>query len=127
QIAQKMIRSWGMSETLGPLSYAQGDDQIFLAREISQHRDYSEETAKKIDAEITSLAKRAYDRAKDVLSQNRDILDKLTELLLDKETVLGSEMDDLILSLRPGIKLPPRGGAGDSKSKKNLHEEDTVL
>ena len=126
QIAQKMIRSWGMSETLGPLSYAQGDDHIFLGREISQHRDYSEETAKKIDEEITSLAKRAYDRAKDVLVQNRDILDKLTELLLDKETVLGSEMDDLILSLRPGIKLPPRGGAGDSKSKKNLHEEDTV-
>jgi len=114
-IAQKMVRSWGMSDELGPLSYAKGEDQIFLGREIAQHRDFSDETAKKIDSEIARLAKRAYQRAKDILVDNRDILDRLAELLLEKETVLGAEMDELILSMRPGIDLPAKGtdaGAG---------------
>jgi hypothetical protein len=51
-LAQQMIRSWGMSETLGPLSFAKDEEQVFLGREIAQHRDYSEETARKIDAEV---------------------------------------------------------------------------
>ena len=51
-IAQKMIRNWGMSDELGPMSYAKEEDHIFLGREIAQHRDYSEETARKIDDEI---------------------------------------------------------------------------
>jgi cell division protease FtsH len=100
-IAQKMIRSWGMSETLGPLSYAKDEEQIFLGREISQHRDYSEETARKIDEEINSLIKRAYKTAQKVLNENLDILHKLVELLLEKETVMGSELDNLIISIKP--------------------------
>ena len=105
-LAQTMIRSWGMSDTLGPLSYAKGEEHIFLGREIAQHRDYSEETARKIDEEIANLIETAYDRAKQVLEENLDILHKLSELLLEKETVLGSELDDLIHTMRPGIELP---------------------
>ena len=107
-LAQQMIRTWGMSETLGPLSYAKGEEQIFLGREISQHRDYSEATAQKIDEEINKLIKDAYQCATDVLNENVDILHKLAELLLEKETVLGKELDELIQSLRPGIKLPSK-------------------
>jgi cell division protease FtsH len=106
ELAQQMIRSWGMSEELGPLSYAKGEEQVFLGREIAQHRDYSEETARKIDEEITKLVNRSYQRAKTVLNENLDILRKLAELLLEKETVMGKELDELILALRPGIKLP---------------------
>jgi cell division protease FtsH len=95
-----------MGEELSPLSYAQGDDQIFLGREISQHRDYSEHTAQKIDAEIARLVDRNYDRAKKILKENIDILYKLTELLLEKETVMGKELDELILSMRPDFKFP---------------------
>jgi cell division protease FtsH len=107
-LAQQMIRTWGMSDTLGPLSYAKGEEQVFLGREIAQHRDYSEATAQKIDEEINKLIKDAYQCATDVLNENVDVLHKLAELLLEKETVLGAELDDLIQSLRPGIELPSR-------------------
>jgi len=105
-LAQKMVRSWGMSEKLGPLSYAKNEEQIFLGREIAQHRDYSDETARKIDEEITSLIAGTYRMAKKVLKENLDILHKLAELLLEKETVQGKELDELIFSMRPGIELP---------------------
>ena len=104
-IAQKMVRSWGMSEELGPLSYGKGEEQIFLGREISHPRDYSEETARKIDEEVTILIKNSYKRAKEILGENIDILHKLAELLLEKETVKGDELDDLIRSMRPDIEL----------------------
>ena len=104
-IAQQMVRLWGMSEELGPLSYGKGEEQIFLGREISHARDYSEETARKIDEEVTILIKDSYKRAKKILNENIDILHKLAELLLEKETVKGNELDDLIRSMRPDIEL----------------------
>ncbi len=106
-IAVRMVRSWGMSEELGPLSYAKGEEQVFLGREIAQHRDYSEETARVIDREISKFINISYQKAKDVLEENVDILHKLSELLLEKETVMGKELDELILSMRPsGFRLP---------------------
>jgi cell division protease FtsH len=104
-LAQTMIRNWGMSDKLGPLSYSKGEEQIFLGREISQHRDYSDATANLIDEEINKLIKDAYQRAEKVLNENLDILHKLAELLLEKETVLGKELDELIEEFRPGIEL----------------------
>jgi len=104
-IAQQMVRLWGMSEELGPLSYGKGEEQVFLGREISHPRDYSEETARKIDEEVTILIKNSYKRAKEILKENIDILHKLAELLLEKETVKGDELDDLIRSMRPDIEL----------------------
>ena len=105
ELAQKMVRSWGMSEELGPLSYGKGEEQIFLGREISHARDYSEETARKIDEEIIILIKTSCKRAKKILNENIDILHKLAELLLEKETVKGDELDNLIRSMRPDIEL----------------------
>jgi cell division protease FtsH len=105
-LAQKMIRVWGMSEKLGPLSYSKEEEQIFLGREISQHRDYSEATAQKIDEEINTLISEAYQQAESVLKENIDVLHKLADSLLEKETVLGAELDALITSMRPGIELP---------------------
>jgi len=113
-LAQKMIRAWGMSEKLGPLSYSKEEEQIFLGREIAQHRDYSEATAQKIDEEVNQLIHNAYQKAKSVLKENIDILHKLAESLLEKETVLGAELDELITSLRPGIELPSHGTTADS-------------
>jgi cell division protease FtsH len=107
-LAQQMVRTWGMSEALGPLSYAKGEEQVFLGREIAQHRDYSEETANKIDAEISRLISDAYDQAKKVLEEHLDLLHALADMLLEQETVLGKELDELILSLNPDIDLPER-------------------
>jgi len=119
ELAEKMVRSWGMSKDLGLLSYAKNEEQIFLGREIAQHRDYSEETAKKIDGEIKKLIDQSYKRSKKILAENVDILHKLADLLLEKETVLGKELDELIHSLRPKIEIPP-------KSPKNEKEADAA-
>jgi cell division protease FtsH len=107
-LAQQMVRTWGMSEALGPLSYAKGEEQVFLGREIAQHRDYSEETANKIDAEISRLISDAYGQAKKVLEEHLDLLHALADMLLEQETVLGKELDELILSVNPDIDLPER-------------------
>jgi cell division protease FtsH len=110
ELARKMVCAWGMSEALGPLSYAQDKEQIFLGREIAQHRDYSEQTAQKIDEEIESLIGESCDRARKILNENMDILHKLAKLLLEKETVTGSELDDLIRAMMPGIELSAKIG-----------------
>jgi cell division protease FtsH len=121
ELAQQMIRSWGMSEALGPLSFAKDEEQVFLGREIAQHRDYSEETAKKIDNEINNLVTQAYERARSVLTENLDVLHKLAEQLLEKETILGAELDELIRQVKPGIQLPDKAGdsqeAGDNADR----------
>ncbi|BCS98981.1 ATP-dependent zinc metalloprotease FtsH [Desulfoluna limicola] len=104
-LANKMVRDWGMSEKLGPLSYSNAQDQIFLGREISQHKDYSENTAQLIDDEVTRFIMDSYTKAHDILTENLDVLHALSELLLDKETVMGKELDDLIYAMRPGIVL----------------------
>jgi cell division protease FtsH len=106
-LAQQMVRNWGMSEELGPLSYAKGEEQVFLGRDIAQHRDFSEATAQRIDNEVSRLIKTAYQQAKTILQEHMDILHALAALLLEKETVLGKELDELILSIKPDANLPP--------------------
>ncbi|MFP4159201.1 MAG: ATP-dependent zinc metalloprotease FtsH [Desulfobacterales bacterium] len=125
ELSQKMIRSWGMSETLGPLTYGQTDEPLFLGREIAQHRDYSEETARKIDSEVAALVTESYSRAKQILSDNRDILNALADRLLDKETVMGKELDEMIYEMRPGISLPadPTGPQEPGESSEEREPE----
>ena len=127
-VAQKMIRSWGMSEELGPLSFAKDDEHVFLGREIAQHRDYSEETARKIDQEINNLIEKAYNCSKQILKENLDILHALADRLLEKETVLGKELDELILSMKPGFEFPSQTSEKE-KTAENVqvqHEENTA-
>ncbi|WP_320043118.1 ATP-dependent zinc metalloprotease FtsH [uncultured Desulfobacter sp.] len=101
KLANRMIRSFGMSDALAPVSYEEHDDNIFIGREMTQAKSYSEATAQKIDAEVAGLINRAYSTAKTILEENIDILHALTDLLLEKETVMGPELDDLIADLRP--------------------------
>ncbi len=133
ELAQKMICSWGMSEALGPLTYGQNEEHIFLGREIAQHRDYSEATAQKIDSEVSNLVTESYNRAKQILTDNMDILNKLAERLLDTETVMGKELDAMIYEMRPGIKLPSdptgseeqhRTNAGEAEAEENRESAD---
>jgi cell division protease FtsH len=122
-LANKMIRDWGMSEKIGPLAYSLSNDQVFLGREISQHRDYSEETARLIDQEVSEFISWGHKTAHSILTENVDILHKLTELLLDKETIMGNELDDLIFSMRPGIELPSHNGKG----REQVAEGETAI
>jgi cell division protease FtsH len=95
-LARKMVTEWGMSEKLGPLTFGKKDEQIFLGREIARHKDYSEKTAVDIDEEVKTIVISAYDTAKNLLVENRDILEAFAKSLLEKETMDGEEIDSLI-------------------------------
>ncbi len=103
-LARKMVTEWGMSDKLGPLTFGKKEEQIFLGREIARHKDYSEKTAVDIDEEVKSIVFEAYKKAKDLLTENRDLLEVFANTLLEKETLDGPEIDALIngaVSARP--------------------------
>jgi cell division protease FtsH len=108
KLANRMIRSFGMSDNMAPLSYEDHDENIFIGREMTQAKGYSEATAQKIDAEVALLVDRAYKKGKEILEENIDILHRLTDLLIEKETVLGAELDDLIAQMRPDFDFHGR-------------------
>ncbi|MBF0412503.1 MAG: ATP-dependent zinc metalloprotease FtsH [Desulfamplus sp.] len=123
-MANRMVRVWGMSDELGPLAYNPGDEHIFIGRDIGHPREYSEDTARKIDAEVSSIIKRNYKIAKDILSEHIDILHKLAELLLEKETVMGRELDELIKSLKPDFNPPPPSTMFDDEMLHAIADEN---
>ena len=96
ELARKMVCEWGMSDEMGPMSFGRKEEQIFLGREIAQHRDYSEETARRIDSEIKRLVTGAHARALDLLNRHLDTLHKVAKTLLEKETLDAREMDELV-------------------------------
>jgi cell division protease FtsH len=102
EMARKMVCEWGMSE-LGPLSFGKKDEQIFLGREISQHRDYSEETAIRIDEEVKRIISNAYNRARGIIESHSKELVKVAEMLLEREVLDGSE----VRMIMGGDDLPP--------------------
>ncbi len=95
-IARKMVCTWGMSEEMGPLTFGKNEEQVFLGREISTHKNYSEDTAERIDKQVSKIVIENYDRAKKLLSDNIDILHKLAKELLEKEVLNAEELDELI-------------------------------
>ncbi len=96
ELARKMVCEWGMSEKLGPMAFGQREEQIFLGREITQHRDYSEETARLIDAEIRAIVTQSYEKAKEIIQNNMDTLHRLANTLLEKEVLDGNQIDRII-------------------------------
>ena len=125
-LATKMVRNWGMSDKLGPLSFEQGDEQIFIGREISHAKEYSEETARKIDAEVSAILLKSYAVAQQVLNENIEILHKLADLLLEKETVMGEELDDLIRSVKPDFNPTVKKSDDLTPEEETASEEDAV-
>jgi cell division protease FtsH len=95
-LARRMVCEWGMSEKMGPLTFGQKEEQIFLGREIAQHRDYSEKTAQEIDKEVKSIVSECYERAADIIKENMNLLHKLAKTLLEKE-VLDSHQIQLLI------------------------------
>ncbi|MEN6467322.1 MAG: ATP-dependent zinc metalloprotease FtsH [Syntrophaceae bacterium] len=101
-LARKMVCEWGMSEQMGPLSYGKKEEQIFLGREFAQHKDYSEETAEKIDREVATIVSENYEKAKGLLFSNLETLHRLANELLEKE-VLSAEELDAIIGVSPAL------------------------
>jgi cell division protease FtsH len=96
QLARKMVCEWGMSEKLGPLTFGKKEEEIFLGREIAQHRDYSEQTAILIDEEVKKIVNSAMDKADTILRDHQPILHRLAENLLEREILDGDEIDKII-------------------------------
>ena len=107
-LARKMVCEWGMSDEMGPLTYGKKDEQIFLGRELSTHKDYSEETAQKIDQEVSKIVTENYDRAKKLLSDNTDILHRMSEELLVKEVLNADELDAIVNTKKKKRRSPRR-------------------
>lgn len=103
QMARRMVCEWGMSDKMGPLSFGKREEQIFLGREIAQHRDYSEQTAINIDEEVRQIVEQNYQRAKDLLTQHLDILNKIATALLEKETLDIRDVDEIIAQVDPEL------------------------
>jgi cell division protease FtsH len=96
EMVRKMVCEWGMSEQLGPITFGKKEEQIFLGREIAQHKDYSESTAVMIDQELTRFSLEAYKRAKTVIEEHRDALVRVAEALLEFEVLDGEEVAALV-------------------------------
>ena len=96
ELARKMVCEWGMSDTLGPVTFGQKDQEVFLGREMAHHKDYSEETAVTIDNEIRQIVVGQYDRVIQLLTDNRDALDRLSNSLLEHETLDANDVDAMI-------------------------------
>ncbi len=95
-LARQMVCEWGMSEKLGPMTFGKKEEEIFLGRDFTQQQEFSEGTAIEIDAEVRRIILESYERAKAILKKNFQLLGKVAEALLEKETLDGSEIDALV-------------------------------
>ncbi|HEY7388565.1 MAG TPA: ATP-dependent zinc metalloprotease FtsH [Bryobacteraceae bacterium] len=116
-MARKMVCEWGMSE-LGPLSFGKKEEQIFLGREIAQHRDYSEETAIRIDEQVKKLVQGGYDQAARILDERSDALVRIAEALLVREILDGNE----VMQLVNGQPLPPLPASGGKDAEDHTQQ-----
>ncbi len=113
-IARKMVCEWGMSEKLGPLAYGAKEEEIFLGREITKHKDYSEQTAQDIDSELKKIVINGMERAEKILTDNIDVLHKLSQELLEREILDNDEIEKIMR----GEELPPIKKNGTPESDK---------
>lgn len=117
-IARKMVCEWGMSDVLGPIAYGHKDQEIFLGKEITKHKDFSEQTAQDIDNELKKIIMDGMDRAEKILADNVEVLHKLSKELLEREILDGEEIDKIMR----GEELPPmkRNSTDSGKDKETI-------
>ena len=127
-MARRMVCEWGMSESMGPLTFGKKEEQIFLGREIAQHQDYSEDTAIRIDQEIKRIITTNYDQARSILETNRPALDKIAEELLVRE-VLDADQVRSIAQGKPLEEYKPVAapGVADDPSKRAQKERPSMV
>ena len=119
ELARAMVCEYGMSE-MGPLTFGKKEEQIFLGREIAQHRDFSEDTAIKIDQEVKKIVTAQYERAKGIIDENRDTMIRLAECLLERESLDGVEIRRIVAGLP--LDENPSVDSGDGEDRPQLKE-----
>jgi cell division protease FtsH len=100
-IARKMVCEWGMSDKLGPVTFGQKQELVFLGRDLARHQDYSEATARDIDQEVKEIVTSCHDRAKSLLDQNLHVLHRVARTLLEKEVIDGAEIKRIVEEMVP--------------------------
>jgi len=113
ELARRMVCEWGMSDRLGPMTFGQREEHIFLGREVTRSIDYSEHTALSIDEEVKRIINEAYGRARDIVEENRPALEAIARALLRYEVLDG---EDVVSLIRSGRVRPKRGGRRPSRS-----------
>ncbi len=96
ETARKMVTQWGMSEKLGTITYGKSEDNVFMGRDFGHLKDYSEEIAAQVDEEVKRIITEQYEKAKKLLTENRDIMEAIVKVLLEKETLEEAEVDEII-------------------------------
>jgi cell division protease FtsH len=130
RIARLMVCSWGMSEKLGPRAFGDNQEIMFLGREINKAQDYSEETAVRIDREVDRLIGEAYERARTLVTRNRQKLELIATTLLERETLEGRDVEEIvehgrILSYEEREKIDSeKERAADKEQKAKPGQED---
>ncbi len=124
-IARSMVVKWGLSAKLGPLAYEEDEEEVFLGKSVSKHKNVSDETTHLIDAEVRALIDRNYDRAEQLLSENIDKLHGLADALMEYETIDSDQIDDIMAGKTP---RPPKGsreedGGSDDKPDGKAEEQ----
>ena len=124
EIARNMVTKWGLSEQLGPLTYSEDDGEVFLGRSVTQHKQVSDETAHTIDQEIRQIINTNYKRAEEILGENRDKLDAMSDALMKYETIDEGQLKEIMAGKEPSPPEdwdshdPPRAGKSDDTVKK---------
>jgi cell division protease FtsH len=106
EMSRKMVTEWGMSDKLGPLTYGEKEEEVFLGREVTQHKNISETTIQEIDAEVRSIIEAEYKRARQLVEDNRETLERMAQALLQWETLDSDQIDDIMNGQDP---RPPKG------------------
>jgi cell division protease FtsH len=134
-IARNMVTKWGLTEALGPLTYTEDEDEVFLGRSVTQHKHMSDDTARRIDAEVRQIIDTAHQRAIDLLTEHRDKMDMMADALMRYETIDTKQIDAIMEGRepgppehwdenRPGTDDGPGGGQAEPASTVEGHGSD---
>ncbi len=110
-LAQKMVSRWGMSDALGPRVYGENESEVFLGRDVSTHKNLSPSTAEKVDGEVTRIINEQYARAKNIIEENRNKMERMTKALMEWETINADQINDIMKGVEP---QPPEDWDEDS-------------
>ncbi len=123
EMAQNMVSRWGMSDALGPRVYGESNNEVFLGREMTSHRTVSQDTAEKVELEVTRIITEQYERAKKIIVENRDKVELLAKSLLEWETLEAQQIDDIMQNKKP---KPPKPNTSSSKPTPPVQEAKDV-
>lgn len=124
EIARKMVCQWGMSD-LGPLTFGERDDLIFLGKELAAHKNFSEKTSEMIDEQVKKIINRNFTRAKNLLEKNKDKLIKIAEALLEKEVLTSNEIEKIVAGEKAVLRKKIRQASSPKKEKKKKKPKGT--